>query len=1765
MDEIGIRKTHDRLKRKLSDYIKTQYFSENDLLLNAADGILNKSNVLFQEPYIEVMKHYVQSVNGFQEVGLSPEEETILNQLARRDLGVYLTPYYHQVKAVELASKRKDFIVTTGTGSGKTECFLWPILMELAKEASKPSWNYQGVRALILYPMNALVSDQLGRLRNIIGQPGDGFHKYLQELGGSKIRRARFGMYTGRTSYAGSDDFQRNRNMGKLFKANYVDIKDKSPNAFEELQKIGRIPSKDMGLFCENLLYGKQITGENDSELLTRYEMQQICPDLLITNYSMLEYMLMRPIENVFWDKTRSWLDSDCDNQLLLVLDEAHMYRGASGGEVALLIRRLVDRLGVDNSKIRCILTSASMPAGMDLDVKAFAGNLTGKKKEDFEVIRHKLEGVKGNKKGGIEEAEFYSSLNLTGLQSDGARRLEQFEILQDKFQTEKVPETEKEASEWLYKTISDLPVVKQMVYVCQENAKTLSTIVKQVFDEKVPLLMAEEATEVLLQLGILATSDRGRKLLSSKVHIMCRGLQGLFACLNPECPDCHTGMGITIGHIREAFHEDCPKCHSRMFELARDRRCGTLFVRAYIDKQASMANNFDFLWPNKNQIMNNPKEIHLWLIPEGRSEYFKLNVKSSKASKNSSIGFFDTMTGLLFMERSHENEKGFIKVLVPTLSKINPETSGYTFLECPNCGMDNIHFNTFKTRGNEPFANIIKEQFEAQPVKDSSLENGGKKVLLFSDSRQRAATLARDLTIVADGDAGRQGIFLAQKLLDKAGNLNSLNILYYAFLKVVYDEKLSFFYGGEKNDFREQLKLFGSLYGKREDIKFDKLQGRIGSAPDMFNQLLLKNICDSYRSYNNFGLGQVVLADTGDAGEEVDEVVLEEVQLRTNIPNEDLRLIYNAWIQYLLVSKIAIFPEVEDQVRDSILSYDRGGYGLDDSKVKFPRIFQRMFSDHGIGEDDQKIIFAGFANMMSTLESQPRPHNRKYIFSSWLVLKTSENSQWFKCERCAGMSTYTLWGNCIYCGSKNHIKKISLNDLNRYDLWRKPVLSAVAGERIKNIITEEHTAQLSHKDAKKDVFVTTERHELAFRNITLTEDEKPIDILSCTTTMEVGIDIGSLTSVGLRNVPPMRENYQQRAGRAGRAGAAVSTILTYTEDGPHDSWYYKHPDEIITGDPRKPWIDVDNTKLIKRHLNLILLQEYFRGFELGLDEIKTYNFFVEDVKINCDNFLKWAENQIPVPSERHRNLLPITNFDWNEFFYDLEGNLKQLKQEVEAAPFIYDSAGEESDRRSEHFQLLDVLFNKGMIPNYSFPKNVVHFWIEGNNGLVVESPERSMEIALSEYAPGRAIVVNKQTYISGGLLDYYTKFQKEKRYKAAEPWLALNEYNKSIYCCKDDLCGWFGVNDEVSLCPLCGKPVERHQLVKPWGFAAREGVNIPETHDVQEYSYAEKPYYSSLASGINMQSIGETGNALLDNRNDQEMVIVNKGPDDKGFMLCHLCGAIEPAINDKTDIENRCRPYKIPYVTDDKKKCRHEYKEVFLGYQFHTDMMVLEIKLDPKVLDLQCPFKLWLSPALITFSEAFSLAASRELDVEYGDIKCGYRIRHAGASIYADIYIYDSLSSGAGYSSRVSKLINPVLDRMEFLLRSCSCESSCPDCLRHFGNQREHNNLDRHLGLDFLKWVRYGTIHKTVACSTKEIIYNRLNRTASLHGLGNIIKKEADKYYIVRAGIETEVFIYPALWNSQEFSSGLLCLKDRECLYAFSNIWKQIYIQYCR
>src|SRR5437899_98131 len=146
-------------------------------------------------------------------------------------------------------------------------------------------------------------------------------------------------------------------------------------------------------------------------------------------------------------------------------------------------------------------------------------------------------------------------------------------------------------------------------------------------------------------------------------------------------------------------------------------------------------------------------------------------------------------------------------------------------------------------------------------------------------------------------------------------------------------------------------------------------------------------------------------------------------------------------------------------------------------------------------------------------------------------------------------------------------------------------------------LIAAEHTAQLNTAQAD-EVFSTAEEHELLFQDVNLGGDEQSpersaIDVLSCTTTMEVGIDIGTLSGVSLRNMPPSRANYQQRSGRAGRRGNAVATVTAFGSADSHDEHYFTNPDQMIRGAVDDPTLTLDNYEIARRHVTAYLLQRY--------------------------------------------------------------------------------------------------------------------------------------------------------------------------------------------------------------------------------------------------------------------------------------------------------------------------------------------------------------------------------------------------------------------------------------------------------------------------------------------------------------------------------------------------------------------------------------------
>lgn len=1750
MTEYSVQHIHRELVEKLKGYIQAQYFGENDLLLSASKDLLDEKNSIYKDPYVESNQTYQISKDGLINADIPRNITEFLSQMAIRHLGVFKDPYSHQVKALEEFYRGNDILVTTGTGSGKTECFMWPLVANLATEAkTRPdSWNKRGIRALLLYPMNALVADQISRLRKMIGDYGGEFQTLFGEYtGDTKKRVPQFGMYTGRTPYPGEPVKEKDIELAKTLER---DLINRSPALIAELKSMGKYPSKyNLISYITDLKKGIHHPSPQDAELITRKEMQDYCPDILVTNYSMLQYMLIRQIEQPFWSKTRDWLNKSPENKLLIVIDEAHMYRGSAGGEVALLIRRLMYELGITREKVRFILTSASIPVDSDEKknkLKKYLRDITSSTKDTFSIIT----GI--NKKIALPNpvdfsAEKISDFPLDDFQCEDMKKVEAIQkFFQELDETRPPYDTIKELEAWMFETLPKYSPVQRLMNQTTGNATDLNKLAKIVFPDD-DTETALSATQVLLSLLPLAKKD-GQILFPARLHMFFRGLQGLYACTNPNCPKKHAGDGITLGKIySDSGLDTCPYCGGKIYELINDRRCGALFLKGYL-LNAEDSEEKKYLWRTHGEMFGKElKEVHLFIVPQ--------NYQRKKGDIR--YGWLDTKTGFIHFNNIHAEDEGFLEVCY-SLKPVKGKPEQLTFYSCPKCEkqLRNYSLSDFSTKGNEPFYNIVSSQLSVQPPAIFDKEklkhqpNAGRKVLIFSDSRQRAAVLAKDMTRTADDQAARAVLVLAASHLQHwakdSGNSASLDMLYPAFLEIAYKNHLRLFYGGDKALFNKDLEKIKRTIERTEKqnipIKYDRITRDYKNEPGLFSEQLLKNLCSPFRSLTDLGLGWLEPSDEEDIASCLESFKERDIEM----PEEEFIALFAAWAHYHCTNSFAIGNQISDQIRYNISLRKFGRFGVEEKDLKkvpsrFKKILRQKYTQEQI-EWIMSILSNTFLDRGSGEEE-----GRYFLILEKIALKVTGTHKWYRCKTCSNIFPYTLLGKCAQCGSPD-VYEMNSKDLERYRFWRDPVQDAIAessGKSIHTINTEEHTAQLSYKDQREDIWSTTENYEMRFQNLVL-DDELPIDVLSCTTTMEVGIDIGSLTAISLRNVPPMRENYQQRAGRAGRRGTSISTIVTYAQNGPHDGWYFNNPEKIISGDASSPWIDVDNDTLLQRHVNLLILSEFLNENGTDLYECPVLSFFDN----HYNDFIEFLR-VFRFKPELKRTILSAEKTDektHQKFLQGLTTELKRIREDVLKNRDLYEGKAEKEQKTS----LLDHLSFEGILPTYSFPQNVVGFFIEDRYGdKIIQRPERSLDIAISEYAPGKVIVVNKETYKVGGIYSFHSKFRKGNlRENQALPYFEDPNYLTDLYLCPNPECGWTDTEYPMGgVCPFCGEPIsedKKRKMLRPWGFAPVNGKPIPEAHAEVEQSYAEEPCYFATPTRNDMKDIG-CQHIMAAVRSDK-IRIINKGVKGHGFNVCRRCGAAEVA-EQITDDGSKAKPLKDigrPYsFRGMASRCVHDPVNVYLGYTFATDMIVFEFELDQSLINLDY-HGMWISSAAITLTEAFLLAASRTLDVDFKDIKGGHRIHKTEDTTFVDIYIYDSLSSGAGYATGLWDMIDPLLQNVQEVLNCKNCETACHSCLKHYWNQRVHEKLDRRAALDLLKWGKSGELPRSLSLTKQDEIITPLKHLLVDTHPQIRFSLEKGNISVILPKRSVQFVVYPAMWAISKRKSNTLYLSDR-------------------
>jgi DEAD/DEAH box helicase domain-containing protein len=723
--------------------------------------LLDRDGRLYRNPLIEPVPAYHLSGETFRQAVHSLLLATH-SQIERDDLSSFVSMglfpetlpnghprqlYSHQREAFEHSVVHgRDIVVTTGTGSGKTECFLLPVVAALIRESAtwqvpgvRPSqwdwwnhWSIQGsvrrwaprvsqrahenrpaaVRALILYPLNALVEDQLARLRDgLDSAQADAW--FQTHRNGNRFY---FGRYTGRTPVSG------NRATNPTNR-----LRTELASAERDAQLVAATP--ELARFFQSL---------GGSEMWSRWDMQDHPPDILITNYSMLNIMLMRGVEAAIFEETKRWLESDSSHIFHLVVDELHTYRGTPGTEVAYLIRVLLDRIG---------LTSLNPNAFTNVQANILA----------LQQLRTDLRGTRGVATTTIATA-FQNAVGA-GPQNPAAS-----------------------ADEVLESSLAHIDAADALRLACASGPPQ-APILEPRFPEQIaasmfPMLPASQGFEAVE--GLLAGLSAARGALGSaplpvRAHIIFRNLQGLWTCTDPGCTQAPTRNAPTpAGTLHYVPTLTCG-CGSRVLELLYCEACGDIFFGGYRrpkvgdqpDPNAGLNPNEWYLSPDHPDLEASPDMASLDRDYVRYAVYWPAAQGLTPASPQwTQDGVGRTWRPARFTPIDGKvalGGRGYL-YFVPAMHSANPpnvDSARQAYpARCPRCDADwsrrqiGSPIRTLRT-GFQKIAQVLSDAL----LRNIAAEARMRKLVVFSDSRQDAAKLSAGMRFSHYRDALRQAI----------------------------------------------------------------------------------------------------------------------------------------------------------------------------------------------------------------------------------------------------------------------------------------------------------------------------------------------------------------------------------------------------------------------------------------------------------------------------------------------------------------------------------------------------------------------------------------------------------------------------------------------------------------------------------------------------------------------------------------------------------------------------------------------------------------------------------------------------------------------------------------------------------------------------------------------------------------------------------------------------------------------------------------------
>ncbi len=1692
------RQAADHLKESITSYIESQYRISHPLVFAERSELLRDLGAVAQDPFIEATPAFAPA-RFLRE--LEQEYASIpagLSSLMEHGVPVDRFPLYtHQEEAL-LASfgDAPNLLVASGTGSGKTEAFVLPILARLLNEARQwPApkasprdgffhpgdgmWHHSrrqetreaGLRAIVLYPMNALVNDQMSRLRRVLALNGSPDWQ-RQHLRGNLIH---FGMYTSLTPPTRGPEQGAKRREFEDYRRH---LEEEWESLGSKLRSTGNWPAV------------------GGSEMLCRWDMQGAPPDILVTNYSMLEYMLTRPIESPIFEMTRAWLAGADGRAVTLVLDEAHTYTGAKGTEVAQLVRRLKERLGIQpgSSKFRAIATSASIPnvQGAGSDLTQFTSELFGEPQSSFTLIHAGVSdeepGERSPESGALEAfGDFHGTFSHSDPRPS-IRALARSLGLNP-------PGEDEDAQVALHQLLAENEDLRWVRARTARNATRLSELARECWPG------AEQEAQERATAGLLAAGSYARPMaladtppiLSMRLHAFFRGIPGAWACLNPACPEVptvHQGER-PVGRLYTDPRPWCSEsCGGRVLELFSCRKCGLLFAGGI------PGSGDGGLWPWSDDFSGEPKGLTDFRIfgVEQPHDGYTAGRRSIRTTLRCGPG--DVHARPSFEVRPSEDERG--------------SNDGSPFpTQCPRCqnyrspdGSREV-IEPLRTRGPRSISVVMEDTLRVQPEVSEHDGTGGRKALVFSDSRQDAAQLAGDLRRDHRYDVFRQLLYrvlhscrpcsgsgvrtkesvyqigrdnrVAKAVCDACdgdGYVPAPSPMPYRELRsAVIDLQIDREINptdGHVSDAFEQLDGDYSAVYQEAQVSFDISARREIAQDDLGLEPLGLAIWSASLPEETGQLEPLTEDETQSLLRTVARILATENIL---LPPEPLK----PWEWPFNDDRIQpyerqrIIPargrQGENTVPYNLLPYRKLG--------RYMRAVAGRLAAEGRIQDTEKWLkelhwplwkaLKGFGILVPAGRKigDETPHGiRIDTFELGAIEETV-----FRCNACGYVMGEVLLGVCYRCGqTAEPAEPASIRNF-----FRRSASFAAPGSGHPDpypLQAAEHTAAVGRREARnierwfQDLFRESERRE-----------DHRIDVLSVTTTMEMGIDIGSLLSVGLRNVAPTVANYQQRAGRAGRRGSAVATVVTYALDRSHDQYYFHRPKEIVSEPPRVPVLYLENDVIARRHVRSLILGGFFLGWQGGGGSVGLFGAWG-----TVERFLVAGgpEDLGRHISENRSELVERAGAIVSESLTErLEEWLAGLPGEVEAVARGGDTNAD----------LLESLMLAGLLPKYAFPVDVVKLAIPEDEEQ--EDPyesqdfysgiDRDLRVALSEYAPGAEIMVGRfpETYIYRSAA-VYDPSAREPDYRPSED---LHECRRchSVTLTRVEA----AASPE---CPECGSgDVLTMPYLRPRGFTV--DAALPEGgREKYRSGGRERAGFtpaaqllvgpSAVTRGQNHPSFAP---GLYSSVHVGDLFMRNIGPDreNPGFVLCPDCGR---HFGEGEAVEHRY-PANVPphrgFQRGPRAGQRCPNTEAFdnrvvLGHRFNSEVILLAPDM-PEFLDAPITEPsgraVWYS-----FGTLMAEAAARCLQVSPEELQVGVRPARDGyGRVQGEVFIYDNVPGGAGYARAVQDNLKEVTELAFEMGRTCPnprCSGACYHCLLGYRNQHIHNLLDRRLAV---------------------------------------------------------------------------------------------------